>query len=1027
MFARILCQHKVFAHNSQFGWVHMQQMIGRDSELKSLEKAFDDAVGGRGNTILVSGEAGIGKTALVQEFIRCAMSSAPIFLTGRALADTVQPFQIFSKALAGVTKRAIFEEHEYRTFTELFVIDHSGLLLAQAAPEDDGLDADIFAGMFSAVQDFVRDSFDRSGGQKGTLGRLEYGEMKILVEHGQKIFLVAVFRGAENQDMRGLMKKSVHDIEKRYGHILEKWSGNIKEMAGVAGEIASLAQVRFLVRKSLEGVSLDQERTRIADEVLDILEDVSGKGTVLMLLEDLHLADESSVFVLNYLARNIRSQRILIIATLRPEEGKRALEGLGRAREESAMAEVALEGLDADSTFALIEELYPNHRFPGSFIEKFIGQCDGNPFFATEMLKELEATGSILQQDGVFLLEEHDIALPSSIDEVVHKRIEKLDRDSLALVEFASCIGREFDRNILARLKPASEAAGVLQKLTDAGIIVMAKDVDQFSHAMFQSVIYDGLSNRWKSHYHKSIGEHYEEAYRNQPDAVIYELARHFSMTSEHLKIFDYCRKAGEKAEGSYSPDLAVEYYEKAIAAIPWLKMGADAASHQAELLERLGDVCTLGSMFDKGLDALDRAASAQPDPEARARLHRKRADLFERKGEYDIALSETSKGEMLVGPDSLERWKLSYQKAWVFMRKGDFDQCVELCDTAARELGRFEGVERVLGEVFSTLGGCYYLKGDYPKSLGFYINSLELREKAGDTRGIASSNNNIGVLLSNMGKLEESLERHDKCMAAMRKMGDQSGIATAHNNKGTVFLNRGDIESALGSHMESLKIREKIGDRQGIASSCCNLGQVFRNMGDLSKALEYNRRGLRFFELTGDLWGVGGAHTVIGDCLREIGDYAKSVESYNEAIRVCKNIGSKDFHAGALLGLAEVYLDLGDLAAALPKCAEAEKIIEENVIMDRIAHSYRLRGRLFVASNECVAANAKFSAALEESEKIGSESDTARTHYEWGRMLVTSGDVARGREMLASAKEVFEKRGMKRWAEKARIALEEQ
>ena len=91
---------------------------------------------------------------------------------------------------------------------------------------------------------------------------------------------------------------------------------------------------------------------------------------------------------------------------------------------------------------------------------------------------------------------------------------------------------------------------------------------------------------------------------------------------------------------------------------------------------------------------------------------------------------------------------------------------------------------------------------------------------------------------------------------------------------------------------------------------------------------------------------------------------------------------------------------------------------------MDRLAHSYRLRGRLFVAQKDMDAAEAKFLAALAESEKVGSETDAAKARYELGKMLVASGDAERGREMLASAKEVFQKHGMMRWAEKAGNAL---
>jgi predicted ATPase len=952
----------------------MQQIIGREDELRFLENALKEAVEGGGSTILISGEVGIGKTTLVQEFIRCAQPSTPILLTGCAIAETVQPFHIFSKALREATRKSVFEEHEYRTFTELFVIDRSGMLVAQAAPEDEGLDADIFAGMFSAVQEFVRDSFDRGSGEKGTLGRLEYGDMKVLVEHGQLIFLVAVFKGAEHQDMRKHIRNTVREIEDKYSSILNGWSGNTREVGGVLGEIESLARVRFLVRKSMEGVSLEQERTRIADEVLDIVGKMSEREPVLMLLEDLHWADESSIFVLNYLARNIRNNRILILGTLRPGEGKSTFEGLRRAREDGAVSELNLQRLNADSTSALIERLYPNHRFPGSFVRKFINQCDGNPFFATEMLRELETAGSILRQDGVFFLEEQNIALPISIESVVHKRIENLDRDSLSLVEFASCIGREFDRNILTKLKPASETAGTLQKLTDSGIISCVNDVDQFSHAMFQSVIYDGLSIRWKSQYHKSIGDYFEETYKNRLDTVVYELARHFSMTSEHTKTFEYCRQAGEKAEGAYSPDLAVEYYKKAISAIP--RLGAGAVSHKVELLERVGEVQGLRGMFEDSLASYSLSIEAAPDALTKAKMHRKRANVMTWHGEFKAALEELNIAEKLLeGKEHDELGFLLIARSFINLNTGNFDDTLKLSQEGINILDGTDDADakKVAGRAWKIMGACHMLKGNY----------------------------------------EEALRCHGMGKQIGEELNDLYGLSAAYNNIGNVYLAKGAYPKALEHYEVALKLLEKTKDLQGMSYTLNNIGIIHKNRGEFDKALEKYHDCVRVLEKIGDPGGVSSALNNIGNLLSERGDNKTAIETYQRALDIAQRIGDKQQYASNLCALVSSLVHLGELNRALDECERAFELSKELGSKRIEFWSFRNMGMIAAAKNDVNASDAYFIDAEIGFREIGMDVEIANTLMEHGIMLLKSDRALEGRKAVEEAAGMFRKAGM--------------
>ena len=210
------------------------ELIGREKELKILTEALDSAISGEGSTMLVSGEAGIGKSRLIEEFLTFAKTKDIKVLSGGAVSDVARPFSIFTEALGEEVEGSLFEEQEHKSFIKVFAVNSAGLLVADASSgTEDELDADIFAGMLSAVQDFVRDSFDRTGTQKAGLGRLEYGNLKVMIEHTESFFLTAVFQGAEHADMKRVLKRTIDEIEETHGETLASWSGAMSDVLPV--------------------------------------------------------------------------------------------------------------------------------------------------------------------------------------------------------------------------------------------------------------------------------------------------------------------------------------------------------------------------------------------------------------------------------------------------------------------------------------------------------------------------------------------------------------------------------------------------------------------------------------------------------------------------------------------------------------------------------------------------------------------------------------------------------------------------
>ena len=116
--------------------------------------------------MLLSGEAGIGKTAIVEELVSRAGQLVDFLFLGKAEMDSHRPFQIISNAFTDHIDGPIFEEGEQKGFSTIFAVEHGGQLLGQAV-QDEGLESGTIADMLSAVQSFVRDSFDP--GQESSL------------------------------------------------------------------------------------------------------------------------------------------------------------------------------------------------------------------------------------------------------------------------------------------------------------------------------------------------------------------------------------------------------------------------------------------------------------------------------------------------------------------------------------------------------------------------------------------------------------------------------------------------------------------------------------------------------------------------------------------------------------------------------------------------------------------------------------------------------------------------------------------
>ncbi|HDP97027.1 MAG TPA: PKD domain-containing protein [Euryarchaeota archaeon] len=162
-----------------------------------------------------------------------ATSGEPVTvrIVNRFLTE-IWPFASIAAILAAVGLFALMRIEAMTAVDETFVIYEDGRLIShQTRRLNPGMDQDVLSGMFIAVQEFVKDSF--KGETMFDLRKLEFGEKKILVERGKRIYLAVVLHGRRSRNLITRMRKATQEIETKYSEPLDKWDGDLDKMRGV--------------------------------------------------------------------------------------------------------------------------------------------------------------------------------------------------------------------------------------------------------------------------------------------------------------------------------------------------------------------------------------------------------------------------------------------------------------------------------------------------------------------------------------------------------------------------------------------------------------------------------------------------------------------------------------------------------------------------------------------------------------------------------------------------------------------------
>jgi class 3 adenylate cyclase/tetratricopeptide (TPR) repeat protein len=486
----------------------------------------------------------------------------------------------------------------------------------------------------------------------------------------------------------------------------------LREALGESGsEIARiLPSLRRVVPDLPAPLDLPPEQARryLWISLLEFTERATRDRPTLLVLEDLHWADESTLLLTEYLAAHVQQLAVLIVGTYRDDEVGRAhplARVVGQLTRRRLGSRIALQRLAEDQVGAMLRGLADDEP-PQELVRAIDAETEGNPFFVEEVFLHLVESGVLVDQDGRFRrdLRIDELDVPDSIRLVIGERLGRLSRTTRQVLTAGALLGRVFETAVLEHLSglEPDALADALEEAEQARLIAPDRADGSrlvFSHELLRQTLLVEESSLRRQRLHAKAAEAIEWAHADDLEAYAADLAYHLARAgpgADRMRLVRYLRVAGDRAVEAAAFQDAVTHFRHAISLLP----DGDAAGH-GQLLERLALGLRSIGRWDEALEAMNQALT-----------------LYERLGQTDAL------GRLC--------WTMTENLAWA----ARWSDAVAAAQRGLAALGDLPNPDRA--RMQAAIGWILGLSGNYPAASAMLAQGRTLAEQLADDQALA-------------------------------------------------------------------------------------------------------------------------------------------------------------------------------------------------------------------------------------------------------------------------------------------------
>lgn len=671
--------------------------------------------------------------------------------------------------------------------------------------------------------------------------------------------------------------------------------------------------------RSLHRAVMGATREGMLREMAEALEIMTAEVPLVLVLEDLHWSDYSTLDLISYLAQRRAPARLLVIGTYRPAEAVvednplRALKNELKAHQQCQ--ELPLGYLDEDAISEYMKQRFAGNNFPAETARWIHHRTEGNPLFMINVLDHLAARGFIARREKAWVLnltlDKAEFEVPPTIQEIIEQQIELCSNQDQRLIEAASVAGMEFSISALAAA--LSERADRVERrcraLVQQHLFLKASESRQtagadresgyrFIHVSYQNVCYQRLPEQLRIRLHSRVAEYLERANKKQPGELAARLAMHFEQGRDYGRAIKYYQWAAENANARYA--------------------GREAIELAARGLQQLGNVMEI-------------------------------SDRTEREMCLQIALGTGLMSARGIGTEEVSR---AFGRARQLFRK----------------LSKYRQSSR-RSFLFSALFGLWnyhWVRAEYPMTRELAEQLLQMAKVDGNPLLLNQARHALGIIMMDHGEFAGALEHLKHC----------TGVVSRCCATFTMF-NLGYPDQALKSIEAILEHALETRHAENCIFAHLGAARVHVARRESERALIRAQSALDLAVEHGlvETW-LAPMKIIHGWAMAKLGNVSVGFEQMTQALNVIRSVGNSNLKPFVLTLVAEIAMEAGRISEADATLNEALEAATGTSMHHYDAEIYRVKGELLLRQSDVGGSNAdntfrKAESAFEEAIRV--------------------------------------------------------
>ncbi|MCI0547166.1 MAG: AAA family ATPase [Candidatus Rokubacteria bacterium] len=737
---------------------------------------------------------------------------------------------------------------------------------------------------------------------------------------------------------------------------LRPWADALRD-GRVVPEIASLDCLGAAWRDELARLFPELERTgpetlpapenqvRLFEAAGELLGQLSARHPLILVLEDLHWADDLSLRLFSFVACRLPSRAVLVVGSAREEEVPgtpllgRLLEELNRQPHVTRLAVPALARAETDRLVGALARADIDPDRVARLGERVWALSRGNPFVIVESMRALQE-GAEAQAGGA-------LPLPPRVREIIAGRLRRVGERSRHVADVAAVIGRRFDFALLAAAARLgeSEMAEALEELVRRRVLHEVNGAFEFTHDRIQEVAYQGVPADRRRALHAAVGLALEAQHGGHLEGSHDGLAYHFARTDQAAKAVEYLARFAEQATDRYANEQAVGALTEAI--LHAARLPAEARDQVVVgLVVREWYCLFLLSRLPEMLELLLRhwpRVERLSDPAAAGAYYACLGFTYTGLNDHEAATrcAERAIEQADQCADSLLKGQAYFVLTWVAYMVG---RPAEAIDRGLQALALLEprtvrsDLRMWLAAAHGTVGASYALMGEVDSAFA----ALAGCEAIADAHRIYRMQNftafQKGHLYAKLGKWSEAFAC---CQANLERMAGTVDAPMASGFLASVHLEKGEADRAIALLEAALDGMAEAPFFELPGLFTARLAHAHLLSGRIQPARELAARAVQLTTEARCAYALGEAQRVAGRVAQADGDLLGAQRHLDEALATFVSTQARLEVARTRLDLAELALACGDRAAGSAELEAARPFLERLAApryLDRLA-----------------------------------------------------------------------------------------